>query len=149
MHDVKHILVMSRSTTDCKKALHYGISLARMLGARLSVLHIVYDPFNLKGLPFVINLRELEEEYRAMMTEVEKDLAKMIKAEKAEGLAIREMVKEAEPVHEIVRTVQEEKVDLLIAAAHDETRIEHVIYGRVNHEIVRRLPCSVMLVKGV
>ena len=64
MHDVKHILVMSRSTTDCKKAVHYGIFLARTLGARLSVLHVLYDPFGLKGLPFVINLGELEEEYR-------------------------------------------------------------------------------------
>jgi nucleotide-binding universal stress UspA family protein len=148
MHDVKHILVMSRSTADCKKAVHYGISLAKVLGARLSVLHVIHDPFSLKGLPFIISLREIEEEYRAMMVKAKKDLDKMIKAEKADGMVINEIVEEAEPVHEIERIVKNEKVDLLIVAAHDETRIEHVIYGRVNHEIARRLPCSLMLVKG-
>jgi len=29
MEDVKRILVVSRDTKDCKKAVHYGVSLAR------------------------------------------------------------------------------------------------------------------------
>jgi nucleotide-binding universal stress UspA family protein len=149
MEDVKRILVLSRSTTDCKKAVHYGISLARTYGAQLSILHTMYDPFFLKGssLPIPL-LRTLEEEYRAMVQEVKSDLDTMIQKERAEGMAIKEMVKDAEPVHEIVKIVEVENIDLLIMAAHDETRIEHIVYGRINHEIVRRLPCSVFLVKG-
>ncbi len=148
MHDVKRILVVSRSTTDCKKAVHYGISLARMCGAQLSILHVEYDPFTFKSVPFVIGLRYIEDEYRAMMKEVKNDLDKMITEAKAEGMGIREIIKGAEPVHEIIGTVDAEKTDLLIMAAHDETRIEHVILGRTNHELVRRLPCSILLVKG-
>ena len=149
MEDVKRILVLSRSTRDCKKAVHYGISLARTYGAQLSILHTMYDPFFLKGgsLPIPL-LRALGEEYRAMVQEVKSDLDMMIQKERAEGMAIEEMVKDAEPVHEIVKIVEAEKIDLLIMAAHDETRIEHIVYGRINHELVRRLPCSVFLVKG-
>ncbi len=149
MEDVKRILVISRSTNDCKKAVHYGISLARTYGAQLSILHAMYDPFGIRGgsLPIPL-LRSLEEEYRAMMRRVKSDLDMMIKKEKAEGMAIKEMVKDAEPVHEIVKIVEAENIDLLIMAAHNETRIEHIVYGRINHEIVRRLPCSVFLVKG-
>ena len=83
-----------------------------------------------------------------MVQKVKSDLAMMIQKERAEGMAIKEMVEDAEPVHKIVKTVEAEKIDLLIMAAHNETRIEHIIYGRINHEIVRRLPCSVFLVKG-
>src|SRR5208283_3661137 len=149
MEDVKRILVISRSTKDCKKAVHYGISLARTCGAQLSILHTMYDPFFLKGgsLPIPL-LRALGEDYRAMVQQVKGDLDTMIQKERAEGMAIKEMVKDAEPVHEIVKIVEAEKIDLLIMAAHDETRIEHIVYGRINHEIVRRLPCSVFLVKG-
>ena len=93
-------------------------------------------------------LRALGEEYRAMVQEVKSDLDKMIQKERAGGMAIKEMVKDAEPVHEIVKIVEAENIDLLIMAAHNETRIEHVIYGRINHEVVRRLPCSCFLVKG-
>ena len=149
MEDVKRILVISRSTKDCKKAVHYGISLARTYGAQLSILHTMYDPFFLKGgsLPIPL-LRALGEEYRAMVQEVKSDLDTMIQKERAGGMAIKEMVKDAEPVHEIVKIVEAENIDLLIMAAHDETRVEHIVYGRINHEIVRRLPCSVFLVKG-
>jgi nucleotide-binding universal stress UspA family protein len=83
-----------------------------------------------------------------MVQKVKSDLAMMLQKERAGGMAIKEMVKDAEPVHEIVKTVEAENIDLLIMAAHNETRIEHIIYGRINHEIVRRLPCSVFLVKG-
>ena len=148
MEDVKRILVLSRSTKDCKKAVHYGISLARTCGAHLTILHVMYDPFNLRFAPMAYNIPGLEEEYRAIMQEVKSDLALMIEKERAEGMDITEMVKDAEPVHELLKVVEAEKIDLLIMAAHNETRIEHIIYGWINHEIVRRLPCSVFLVKG-
>ena len=150
MEDVKRILVISRSTKDCKKAVHYGISLARTRRAHLTILHVMYDPFNQRFTPFtfIYKLLELKKEYRAMVEEVKSDLALMIKKERAQGMDIEEMVKDAEPVHEILRVVEAEKIDLLIMAAHNETRIEHIIYGWINHEIVRRLPCSVFLVKG-
>jgi len=147
MEDVKRILVLSRSTKDCKKAVHYGISLARTCGAQLSILHVMYDPFGLRFAPMAYNIPGLEEEYRAIMQEVKSDLALMIEKERAEGMDITEMVKDAEPVHELLKVVEAEKIDLLIMAAHNETRIEHIIYGWINHEIVRRLPCSVFLVK--
>jgi len=148
MEDVKRILVMSRSTKDCKKAVHYGISLARTCGANLTILHVMYDPFGLRFAPFAYRIPGLEEEYRAMVQEVKSDLALMIEKERAEGMDITEMVKDAEPVHEILKVVEAEKIDVLIMAAHNETRIEHIIFGWINHEIVRRLPCSVFLVKG-
>ena len=148
MEDIKRILVMSRSTTDCKKAVHYGISLARTRKAQLYILHVIHEPFGLRNVPFISSLRFLEEEFQAMLQKVKSDLDMLIQKERTRGISIKELVKEAEPVDEIVKIVQEEKIDLLLMAAHDETRIEHIIYGRINHEIVRKLPCSVFLVKG-
>ena len=72
----------------------------------------------------------------------------MIEKESTEGMDIKEMVEDAEPVHELLKVVEVEKIDVLIMAAHDETRIEHITHGRTNHEIVRRLSCSAFLVKG-
>jgi nucleotide-binding universal stress UspA family protein len=44
MEDIKRILVVSRSTKDCRKAVHYGVSLSRKYGAELYVMHVVHDP---------------------------------------------------------------------------------------------------------
>jgi len=49
MEDIKRILVMSRSTKSCHKAVHYGFRLSRMIGAELYVAHVFTDIFNLKG----------------------------------------------------------------------------------------------------
>ncbi|MDD5010038.1 MAG: universal stress protein, partial [Syntrophorhabdaceae bacterium] len=106
MEDVKRILVINRSTEDCKKAVHYGISLARTCGAQLSVLHTMYDPFGLKGgVLYIPYLKGLEDEYRAMVQKVKSDLAAIIQKERAEGMAIKEMTEDVEPVHEIVKIV--------------------------------------------
>jgi len=48
MHDVKRILVVSRSTKYSSKGVHYGISLARAIGAELFVLHVFDDVFRLE-----------------------------------------------------------------------------------------------------
>ncbi len=45
-------------------------------------------------------------------------------------------------------------IDFLILLAHEETRLEHLeelveklIFGRSNEEIIRKMPCPVLLVK--
>ena len=46
MHELKHILVVSRMSKYCKNAVHYGISLSKKCGATLYVLHVMDNPFD-------------------------------------------------------------------------------------------------------
>ena len=41
--DIKRILVVSRMTKYCQKAVHYGISLSRKYGAELYVIHVIHN----------------------------------------------------------------------------------------------------------
>src|SRR5512141_2021109 len=118
MEDIKRILVVSRWTDDCKKAIHYGISCARLLGAKLTILQVEHDPLSLRaGALALPSLRQVEEEYRAMMAQVKKEVDVIIQEEKAQGLSIKQIVKDVEPVREILKVVEEEKIDLLVMAA--------------------------------
>ena len=47
MEDVKRILVVSRDTQYCRKAVRYGFSLAGQYGAKLYVIHAIHNPFSL------------------------------------------------------------------------------------------------------
>lgn len=148
MHDIKKILVVSKSTQECKKAVHDGISLARSYKADLTILHVIYDPFSLKGEGMPIpHLADFEGELKDMMEGAKKDLDAMIKAETAEGMHIKEIIREGEPAKTIIKAIQEEKADLMIMAAHEENRIEHFLFSRDNYKIVRKMPCSILLVK--
>jgi len=56
-------------------------------------------------------------------------------------------MKEVDPSDEIIKMVKEENIDLLIILAHEEGHMEHLLFGRENEDLIRKMPCSIMLVK--
>jgi nucleotide-binding universal stress UspA family protein len=57
------------------------------------------------------------------------------------------LIKEGDPTEVLLKAVKEEGIDLLIMLAHEEGHLEHFLFGRSNEDIVRKMPCSVLLVK--
>jgi len=145
MEDVKRILVVSRDTQYCRKAVQYGVSLASHYRAKLYVIHVINNPFSLQG--WNLPIPSLEKEYMQLLSDTRKELAGIIEAEKKKGLTVTQVVKEGDPEEEIFKTVQDEKIDLIIMLAHEEGHLEHFLFGRSNEEIIRKMPCSVLLVK--
>ncbi len=89
----------------------------------------------------------LAEDYKKMLVKNKEDIDTVISAEKEKGMKIVELIKELDPVEAIVEAVRDERINLLIMAAHEEGRLEHLLFGHGNDEIIRRMPCSVLLVK--
>jgi len=145
MEDVKRILVVSRDTQYCRKAVHYGFSLARQYGAKLYVMHTIHNPFSLQG--WSLPIPSLVNEYKGLLRETRKELAAMINAERIKGIKVKQLVKEGDPEKEIFKAVRDEQIDLIIMLAHEEGHLEHFLFGRSNEEIIRKMPCSVLLVK--
>jgi universal stress protein A len=148
MDDVKRILVVSRSTQYSRQAIHYGVSLSQKYDAEIFVLHVIYDVFSLEGWSLPIPyLRTLQEEQKKMQVDVKKELDEIIASEKTKGMRVKEFVREGEPVAEILEVVKDEKIDLIILLAHEEGRIEHLLFGRDNEKLMRKMPCSILFVK--
>jgi universal stress protein A len=145
---IKRILVVSRSTKHCKKAVRCGISLAKQTKAKLHVLHVFDDPFGLEAwsLP-VVSWKEIQEEYKQMQEKTRADLDRIIQAEQSAGVLIEVSLEDGDPAEKILRFVKENKIDLLVMLAHEEGRLEYLLFGRSIDKIIRELPCSVLLVK--
>ncbi len=145
MDDVKRILVASRSTKDCQEAVHHGVSLARKYGADLYIIHVIYDAFGYNGwnLPIV----SIEKEFKKLCQEARQEIDRILSDEKADGLKVHELVREGKPLDEILKTIKEEAIDLLVLSAHPEGRLEHFLFGRTNEQLTRRMPCSIVLVR--
>ncbi|MGD2096076.1 MAG: universal stress protein [Desulfobacterales bacterium] len=144
MDDVKRILVVSRSTKHCRKAVHYGISLSKAYNSKLYVLHVFHDPFSYDG--WNLPIPSFEEEYEKLVQKTRKDIDRIIKSEQADGLEITEWVRDGKPADEIFKVVEDEKIDLMIMSAHEEGRLEHYLFGRAVEELTRKMPCSIFLV---
>jgi universal stress protein A len=152
MQEINRILVASGITKYCRKGVHYGISLARKYEAELFVIHVIHNPFGYEG--FNLPMVSLDDAYKNIIKETENDLDRIIAKEKGKGLNIRKLIKEGEPTKEIVKVIKEKKIDLLILLAHEESRLEHMearleklIFGRSNEELIRKMPCPILLVK--
>jgi universal stress protein A len=145
MEDIKRILVVSRDTKDCKKAVHYGVSLAQKYGAELYVIHVIHNPFKLEG--WNLPIPSLEEEYKKLLLETKEELTAMINSEKKKGMKVKQLVKKGDPTNEIFQVVKDENIDLIVMLAHEEGRLEHFLFGRSNDEIIRKMPCSILMVK--
>jgi universal stress protein A len=143
MDDIKRILVVSRMTAHCRKAVHYGVSLSKKYGAALFVMHVVHNPFGLEGW----NLPPFERDFGILLQKSKEDIDAAIDAERAKGLSIEEIVQTGEPITAVLDVVNAKHIDLIIMLAHEEGHLEHFLFGRSNEEIVRRMPCSLFLVK--
>jgi universal stress protein A len=144
MEGLDRILVVSRLTRYCRKAVHYGVSLAQKYSAELTVLHIIDNPFK-KGwnLPTI----SYEEEYKKDLGRVKAELDDIVNTERKKGMTIREFVAEGVPKEEIQKAIQNGHIDLVVLLAHEEGRFEHFLYGQGTDSLIRKMPCSILLVK--
>ncbi|MDD2581808.1 MAG: universal stress protein [Desulfuromonadaceae bacterium] len=148
MENFSNILVISRMIPYCLEAIKVGVSLACKYDAKLLVMHLVSNPVDMMA----VNAPGLfpNEQYKNYMDshqEAKEQLDKLIKEVIRDGFSIKELVTDRDPVEEIVKVVKEEKIDLMLMSAHEEGRIEHVLFGGENDAILRKMPCSIMLVK--
>jgi nucleotide-binding universal stress UspA family protein len=148
MENFSNILVISRMIPYSRQAIKIGISLARKYGAKLMVLHLVTNPVDLMAVnaPGLFPDEECKK-YNSSLQEAEEQLDKVIKQEIRDGFPIKELTSNRDPLEEIVKVVNEEKIDLIVVSSHEEGRIEHALFGGENDAIIRKMPCSIMLVK--
>ena len=145
MKEYKRILVVSRMIQSCQKAIQVGVSLAHQFDAELFVVHSIYNPFGLRG--WSMGTLSLAKEYEKILVDTKLQLSKLVEVEKMKGMSITELVREGEPTEEILKTIDKEKIDLLVMLAHEEGLLEDLFFNRSNDELVRKIPCSIMLVK--
>lgn len=152
MKEINRILVVSGIVRNSQKAFHYGVSLSRKYNAELYLVHVIYNPFGLDG--WILPMLSLKEEYDKIVMDAKLELDALIAREKAEGLTVHELIKEGRPVEEILEVIEVNSIDLLILTAHEESLLEHMesrlenlMFGRSNDELIRKMPCSIFLVQ--
>ncbi|BCS53878.1 universal stress protein [Geobacter sp. SVR] len=149
MDTVEGILVINRLTQYSRDVLLQGVKLARKYDARLSVLRLVSDPIDMKAVnaPGLFIKGEEYKNYLSSRQQYQEELDQTVRQVTRDGFPIKEFVSDKEPLSEIVRIVAEEKIDLILVLAHEEWRLEHLLFGGENDALIRTLPCSILLLK--
>lgn len=145
MEKINRVLVVCRLTSRCGPVVRAAASEARSNNAELYVLHVIHDPFGIEGwnLPHP----SLERDFQLLLEKTRKEMDELVAEERRQGMEIKELIREGKPVEAIEKVVREEKIDLLVLPSHEESRMEHFFFGKDNEDLIRRMPCSILLVK--
>jgi len=144
MEFINRILVVTWLSRHCNNTLDAGISLAQKYKAELTVAHII-DTTWLRG--WSIPMVSIEEEHKRDMEQRRAELHEIITMENKKGMTIKELIKEGVPSEVILKLVKDENIDLLVLRGSAESRLERMLVGESNEEVIRALPCSIFLVK--
>jgi universal stress protein A len=144
MEDIRRILAVSWMTQYCQRTVHYAVSLATKYGAELSVIHVI-DTLWSQG--WNLPTMSQDEARGKEMERIQAELDNIIGGETNEGVKIKKIIKEGDPIEEIMKVIEEEKIDLVIMRTHEEGRIERLLVGGSNDALIRKMPCSILLVK--
>ncbi|MEN6328987.1 MAG: universal stress protein [Methanobacteriaceae archaeon] len=95
--------------------------------------------------PFLTS-RKIKEMMKEELTERgEKILSDMGEKFKGPNINFRPMLKEGKPADEIVKTAEEEDVDLLIMGT-GKSMVDKYLLGSVSEKVVHTSPCTILLI---
>lgn len=130
-------------------ALPTAVSIAGHFDAELLMAHVVtvwdYDPANPEW-----RFPPIPDEQRGAMEAAGRErLEKAGKEAEAEGgAAVRTLlVRGFDPGLELVRTAEQENVDLIVMATHGRTGFSHLVVGSTAEKVVRYAHCPVLTIK--
>lgn len=145
MENIKRILVVNRLTAYSRDAVQAGISVARKYRADLFLLHLVENPVDQEALNAPLPYKDERHKSYLSVQQAEKD--ELDKILRNSELPIKMIIRDGKPADEIAKVVKEQNIDLLVMLAHEESRLEHTLFGGDDDKIIRRMPCSMLLVK--
>jgi nucleotide-binding universal stress UspA family protein len=148
MEKIERILVVSRMSQYCREAVQIGISLAKKYGSDIQVLHLISNPVDMEALNAPLPYPDdRHKSYHSIQEQAKEELDKILWKEMSSGYPIKISIKDGDPAEEIAKVVKEEKIDLVVLLAHEEGRLEHMLFGRETDAIIRNMPCNILLVK--
>ena len=144
---VKKILCPVDFSEHSERALKTAVGLAKQNEAELVLLSVV-QPLP-TSFPTAGTIMSEVRPLPIMMTDASKEhLEKMLKDHCGEILdKTTAHVTSGVPFVEIVRYAREIEADLIVMGSHGRTGLEHLLIGSVAERVVRKAPCSVLVVR--
>lgn len=145
--ELNKILVPVDFSEHSKKALSYAISFAGKFHSEMILVYVVEPTiypadfsFGQVAVPSIEN--ELRERGKAELENLANTLV-------GESTPVKTIVRTGKPYLEIIKTAEEEGIDIIIIATHGHSGVEHLLFGGTTEKVVRKAPCPVLIVRPV
>jgi nucleotide-binding universal stress UspA family protein len=142
---IRKVLFATDFSEGSSHALPYAVDVAKRYGARLYLVHVIYDVTKTAGwyVPHV----SLDEVYRDIEKSARVELEKSFIDEMRGFDNIEYAVLKGTPYEEIMRFAVENRIDLIVLGTHGRKGIDRVLFGSTAEQVVRNAPCPVLSVR--
>ena len=145
MKTIRRILVATDFSEDSEEATRYAVTLARALGAQVTLFHACQPPVYPSAEAGVIMagaelIASLVESARTALAEAGP------RAAAALGRPVATQLDEGAPTECILRAARTGEFDLIVMGTHGRTGLRHLLLGSVAEHIVRRAALPVLTV---
>jgi len=144
---LNRILVPVDFSAHSQKAVRYATTLANKFGARVSLIHVVEDPFVTAAWQSEAFIASLPELLNELITAAQTHLAALKKDLAAHGFVVETEVITGRPAQAIVQHAAAGHFDLIVMGTHGRTGLSHALLGSVAERVVQKAPCGVLTVR--
>jgi len=143
--EIKSILFPTDFSEGASQALQYATDMAKKYGAKLHIVHIIYDIGKASG--WYVPHRSVDEMYKEIQEGAKKELEKF-GVEELNGIKnLERSVLMGVPHEEIMNFAAKNKIDLIIMGTHGRSGIDRILFGSTAAQVVRYAPCPVLTVR--
>lgn len=146
--NITNILVPVDFSPHAQRAFGYATALARRLGARLTLVHVVEDPFTTGAWGAEVYIPDVGELLQNLTAAAERQLTSLKDGAATQGVTVKTTVITGRPAQSIIEHAASEGCDLIVMGTHGRTGLSHVVMGSVAERVLRRAPCPVLTVRG-
>ena len=141
---LKRILAPTDFSQNSEKAVSYAVQLAKLVGAKLTLLHVVPEPsaldYTMEGIP--------ARDIAAWQREAKKLLADELSRAKLEYEDVDSVQTTAlHPSDKIVEVATSLAADILVLSTHGYKGWKHMLLGSHAEKILKDAPCPVLVVR--
>ena len=142
--EIKRILFPTDISEGSAHAVPFVADLTRHYGAKLSIVHVMYDVARATGwyVPHI----SMDELYRDIASNALKEIEKCCLEELRGYKDIEYKILKGVPHEEILKFTDENGIDLIIMGTHSRKGLDRVIFGSTAERVVRHSPCPVLTV---
>jgi nucleotide-binding universal stress UspA family protein len=142
MIEIKKILFPLDLTENSSKILPYVLSVSEKYNSQIYLLHVVQD-LNKWGKLYVPHpsMDKFQEE---AIKSAKKTMDKICENQLQSCPNFQKRVVSGDTVDEILKIIESESIDLLIMGTHGRKGLEHVIFGSVAENVVKKSPVPVL-----
>ena len=145
---LRRILVPLSFAASSKYAFETAVELARAFKSELLVLNVLYDPFaeHDAGAGLFTMPGDWQRSLEQARERLDRFVDHQVKRLHVE-LPITRIIAEGKPERRIPEVAREQQVDLIVLAHHEESALDHLLWGRNIDRIVDRAHCHVLVTR--